>query len=151
MRAATVSDFLPILLQAVNEKRVKFERACNYLADLHLLERAHFATQPSLLAASVFLTTSLLFAAFYGPVEEDILSRSWSPLSEMTDYTLSQVNAHSENRNMSCSHFIDQINLGKVAQIKLDKYDLLPIPPCLNVSNKRPVPWMHNYRPFFSL
>ena len=91
VRAATVTDFLPIILQALGERRSKFERACNYLADLHLLEKAHSATQPSCLASSIVLAVHLIFAAFYGPVEEDVISSCWSPLSMLTDYTLGQV------------------------------------------------------------
>ena len=91
MRAATVTDFLPILLEAIGEESRRFDKVTSYLVDLHLQQSAHATTLPSLLATAAVLGASLLLAAFNGPVVEDVLSKNWSPLSMLTDYSIHQV------------------------------------------------------------
>ena len=91
MRTASVTDFLPIFLDLVEEKRSLFERGCNYLIDTHLLLNEHASILPSVLASAAVLAVSLLFAALRGPFECEVLSRSWHPLQEVVDLNLRQV------------------------------------------------------------
>ena len=91
MRTACVTDFLPIFLDLVEEKRSSFERGCNYLIDTHLLLDEHASILPSVLASAAVLAVSLLSAALRGPFEREVLSRSWHPLAEVVDLDLGQV------------------------------------------------------------